>query len=421
MNDNSNIHNLNNGNINYCQICRNNKLKNIINFGHQAPCDSLIWPEKLNEPETRYPLNLLRCEECGLVQIDHVVDPEELFFAEYPYRSGITSTLANNLRTTASTIVKRFNLPQHGLAVDLGSNDGTLLEGFQLENMRVLGIEPTNIAKLANEKGIKTIQKFFNNSLVKEIISEYGKAEVITACNMFAHVSQLGSLIEGAENLLVDEGLFVTESHYLQDLLDTVQYDSIYHEHLKYYSVKSILKLFEYYDFTVIDIDRIPNYGGSIRVYAKKGKSHKVSDSVTTLLEEEIESGLYKEDIYKEFTSKVRKSKLQLQNLILKARNNNQKIVGVGCPGRATTLLSYCNLDTESLSYIAEQSTSLKLGLFTPGTYIPIIDEKIMLEEQPDFVIILSWHYWEPIVKKLREKGLKSKIIIPLPEVRIID
>ena len=238
---------------------------------------------------------------------------------------------------------------------------------------------------------------------------------------MFAHVSKLGSLILGAENLLVENGLFVTESHYLLDLLDTVQYDSIYHEHLKYYSVRSIIKLFKYYNFTVVDIDKISNYGGSIRVYARKGKSHEVSNNVKTLLKEEYDRGLYNDTIYENFAKRIKKSKLQLQNLVLKAKNNNQKIVGVGCPGRATTLLSYCNLDKDSLSYIAEQSTSLKLGLFTPGTYIPIVDEKIMLEEQPDFAIILSWHYWEPIVNSLRSKGLKSTIIIPLPEVKIID
>ena len=184
---------------------------------------------------------------------------------------------------------------------------------------------------------------------------------------------------------------------------------------------KSIIKLFEYYNFTVIDIDRIPNYGGSIRVYARKGKSHEVSTKVTNLLKEEVDRGLYKNFIYEEFASKIKKSKLQLQNLILDGKNNNLKIVGIGCPGRATTLLSYCNLDSDALSYIAEQSTSLKLGLFTPGTYIPIVDEKIMFEDQPDIAIILSWHYWEPIVNKLSAKGLKSKIIIPLPEVKIID
>ena len=421
MNISINKHDLSNGKINCCQICNSKELTEIIDFGHQAPCDSLIWPEQLSQPETRYPLKLVRCKKCGLVQIDHVVAAEELFFAEYPYRSGITSTLANNLRNTASTIVSRYTLPKGSLAIDLGSNDGTLLEGFQNENMKVLGIEPTNIAKIANKKGIKTIQKFFNNSLVSEITKEFGKADVITACNMFAHVAELGSLITGAENLLVDDGLFVTESHYLMDLLDTVQYDSIYHEHLKYYSVSSIIELFSFYNFTVIDIDRIPNYGGSIRVYARKGKSHEVSSKVTTLLQEEIDKGLYEDSIYEDFTKKIKQSKLQLQNLILQAKNNNKEIVGIGCPGRATTLLSYCNLDKESLSYIAEQSTSLKLGLFTPGTYIPIVDEKIMMKKQPDYAIILSWHYWEPIVKKLRAKGLKSKIIIPLPEVRIID
>ena len=421
MDNNSNIHNLNNGHINYCQICGNKDLLEIMSFGHQAPCDSLIWPSQLFESETRYPLNLLRCQECGLVQIDHVVDPEELFFAEYPYLSGITSSLANNLKTTSSVIINRFNIPSGSLAVDIGSNDGTLLEGFQENGMKVLGIEPTDIAKLANQKGIETIQKFFTKEVVIEVIREHGQADIVTAANMFAHVSQLGSLIEGVEKLLIDDGLFVTESHYLQDLIDTVQYDSVYHEHLKYYSVKSILKLFSYYNFTVVDIDRIPNYGGSIRVYARKGKGHDISQKVKDLLMNEEENGLYRSDLYTEFVTNVRKSKLDLQNLLIQAKNKNQKVVGVGCPGRATTLLSYCNLDTDSFSYIAEQSTSLKLGLFTPGTYIPIIDEDLMFTEQPDYVVILSWHYWEPIVEKLRAKGLRSKVIIPLPEVRLID
>lgn len=415
------VHDLDTGHISCCQICGSSDLEPIMSFGHIAPCDSLIWPEQLKKGETLYPLNLLHCNECSLAQIDYVVDPEELFFPEYPYRSGITSTLVNNLRSTGPTVVDRFNISKDTMAVDIGSNDGTLLSGFKDLGMKVLGIEPTNIAKIANEDGIETIMEFFTEDTATKILESHGEASVITAANMFAHVADLGGLIKGAEKLLSKNGLFVTESHYLLDLIDTVQYDSIYHEHLKYYSLHSITKLFDYYNFTVVDVDRINNYGGSIRVYAMKGKGHPVSNRILELTEYEKSRGIYSKEIFSDFVKKVKKSKKDLKLLINQVAKNNHQIAGIGSPGRAATLLGYCNIDTDDVSYIAEQSTSLKLGLFMPGVHIPILDEKKLFEEQPEYALMLSWHYWKPIVKKLREKGLKSKIILPLPEVTILE
>jgi hypothetical protein len=238
---------------------------------------------------------------------------------------------------------------------------------------------------------------------------------------MFAHVAKLGSLIRGVDALLNRGGLFVSESHYLLDLIDTVQYDSIYHEHLKYYSVRSIIKLFNYYDFTVVDVDRIPNYGGSIRVYAMKGKGHSISNSVTRLLAEEERRGLHSGPAYDSFVHKVRQSKIDLQKLLVDARSQGKSVVGVGSPGRAATLLSYCNIDADLMPYIAEQATSLKLGLSMPGSHIPIADEAQMFDKQPDYAVMLSWHYWEPIVDKLRAKGLRARIVLPLPTVRVLE
>ena len=359
--------------------------------------------------------------DCGLVQIDYVVNPEELFFPGYPYRSGITSTLVNNLRSTGPTIMQRYGIATGNLAIDIGSNDGTLLSGFKDAGMRVLGVEPTNIAHIANNNGIETIQEFFGETVASKIIAKYGKAKVVTAANMFAHVAQLGSLIRGVEALLDTGGVFVTESHYLADLLETVQYDSIYHEHLKYYSVRSIIRLFDYYDFTVVDVDKIPNYGGSIRVYAMKGKNQPVNDSVRNLLEAEVKMGLYDTPIFDRFVQQVRTSKKDLQKLVVDAHARGDRVVGIGCPGRASTLLNYCNIDPDLMSYIAEQSTSLKLGLFMPGTHIPIINEERMFAEQPEYAVMLSWHYWQPIVAKLRAKGLRSKIVLPLPVIQVLE
>lgn len=413
-------HDLHPGNIAGCQICGANDLLPILGLGHHAPCDSLLWPIQLKSAERTYPLNLVRCQHCGLVQIDYVVPPEDLFFPEYPYRSGITSTLVGNLRSTGPTIMHRFGI-QSGLAIDIGSNDGTLLSGFRDAGMQVLGIEPTNIATIANANGIDTIQEFFSEDLAKGIVAQRGSAKVVTAANMFAHVAKLGSLIRGVERLLEPGGIFVTESHYLTDLLQTVQYDSIYHEHLKYYSVKSIVRLFDYYDFTVVDVDRIPNYGGSIRVYAIKGKGHQVGESVAKLIAEETSLGLYDNEIYDRFVTQVRQSKIDLQKLLVDARAQGHSVAGIGSPGRAATLLSYCAIDQDLMPYIAEQSTSLKLGLFMPGSHVPIVDEDRLFTEQPDYAVMLSWHYWEPIVAKLRAKGLKSRIVLPLPSVRVLE
>lgn len=416
----NNIHNLKNGKLKNCQICGSENLEAIISLGHQPPCDSLLWSSQLDTHEESFPLNLVRCSECSLVQIDFVVDPKKLFFPDYPYRSGITETLSRNLKSTGKIIVEKYKITKQSFIVDIGSNDGTLLSGFKDVGMKVMGVEPTNIAKIANEDNIPTIQSFFDKEVAKKIVHDNQKAKVVTAANMFAHVSQLDSLIKGVEILLEENGFFVTESHYVLDLLETLQYDSIYHEHLKYYSLHSIIKLFDYYNFTVIDVERIKNYGGSIRVFAQKGKNHIINDNIKKMLQLEKSVGIDKGKVFKIFAENVKLSKFNLNKLLYDIISNEKSIVGIGSPGRASTLLNYCNIDKDLIPYIAEQSASLKLGLHMPGNHIPIFDEKKMLEEQPDYALMLSWHYWEPIVKKLREKGLKSKIIIPLPEIIIV-
>jgi hypothetical protein len=414
-------HDLSEGHIEDCQICGSKDLKFVIDLGHQAPCDTLLTSGQLNLEEKTYPLRMLWCEDCCLAQIDYVVSPEDLFYAEYPYRSGITPTLVKNLRGLSSVVAEKFSFKPPSLVIDIGSSDGTLLSGFKDAGFIVLGVEPTNIAKIANAAGINTIQNFFNEERAQEIVAKHGNASVVTASNVFAHIARLGEMIRGVDHLLSEDGLFVTESHYLLDIIDTVQYDSIYHEHLKFYSLKSLIRLFNYYDFTVVDVERIENYGGSIRVFAAKGKLRPISESVNSLLAEEERFGLYNFSKLEEFSERTIKAKHELQELSLQAFSKQKRFVGVGCPGRSSTLLNYCNMDKQLMPYIAEQSTSLKLGLHLPGKHIPIVDEKVMFEEQPEYAVMLSWHYWEPIVKKLRDKGLKSKIVIPLPELKILE
>jgi hypothetical protein len=415
------MHNLKLGNVSICQICNSKKLNIILDLGFTPPCDSLPDIKKLNAQEISYPLKLLRCSDCCLLQLSYVVDPKVLFHVNYPYKSSITKVLSENLQNGAKKIIERLNIKENSLVVDIGSNDGTFLKGFQKNKMKVLGVEPTNISKIAIKENIPTIQSFFDKNVCKKILSVYGAPKLVTATNMFAHVQMLGDLIKGVENLLQTDGYFVSESHYALDILKTLQFDSIYHEHLKYYSLKDLIKLFSYYNFTVIDAERIPNYGGSIRCYAQKGKNRKVSKNINALLKDEDKNKLYDESTWLKFSKKVEDSKKKFKVFISDILKKNKTLCGVGSPGRSCTLINYFDISKLEMGYIAEQSSSLKLGLYMPGKHIPIIDEKIMLKKQPDYVLLLSWHYYENIVKNLRNKGLKSKIIIPLPEIKVLS
>jgi hypothetical protein len=414
-------HDLSVGHVAACQICASLRLELVLDLGHHPPCDSLLSKSQLQERETTYPLRFLRCRECGLAQIDYVVAPQELFYPAYPYRSGITESLRKNLMGIAEVFIGELHPPAGSLAVDLGSNDGTTLEGFKAAGMRVLGVEPTDIARIAVAHGIPTLQKFFTEQVAREIVAAHGRASIVTANNMFAHVANLAGLINGVAALLDDEGVFLSESHYLIDLLETTQYDSIYHEHLRYYSLHTLVRLLASYDFTVIDAERIPNYGGSIRVYAQKGRGRTPRPRLQELLASERRFLNDESRVYGEFVARTERSKRDLLSLLLEIRGRGERVVGIGCPGRCSTLLNYCGIGPDLMPYIAEQASSLKVGMHLPGRHIPVVDEQVMFDEQPEYAVMLSWHYHQPIVAKLRQRGLRAKIILPLPDVRILD
>ena len=409
------------GAFDFCQNCGHRPLQHIINFGHHPPCDALLRLHQLSEPESFYPLELCRCEMCGLVQINYAVDPEELFYDGYPYMTGITAALKSNFDAMAAQLVQVMKLEPGSLVVDIGSNDGTILEGFRARDMRVLGVEPTGIADVANAKGIPTIRAFFGEEVAAKVRQDYGAPSLVTAANVFAHVADLGPCIRGIYNLLSDGGTFVSESHYLLDLIETLQYDTIYHEHLRYYSLKPLMNMMERYGFTVIDAERIPNHGGSIRVYAQKNNGQQPSDRLWVLLKQEEASGLYDSALYASFREGVRQSKYKLMELLSGLKRKGQRVCGLGCPGRASTIMNYCGIGPDILDYIGEQPGSLKIGLYTPGTHVPVVEEHRMLDEQPDYALVLAWHLGDSLPKKLRKKGLRSKFIMPLPEPVILE
>ncbi len=413
-------HSIKTGPINKCQVCANDKLRLILDLGHQPPCDSLLTNKTLNTPEKTYPLHMMWCEKCTLIQIDYCVDGGEVYYPEYPYRTGISKPLVVYQKDIANSLTERYSLNKNDLVIDIGSNDGTLLSGFKSKGIKTLGIEPTNMAKYANKHGIKTLQKFFDIDTSKEILEKYGRAKIITTTNVFAHIQTLGEVIMGVYNLLEDDGVFISETHYLMDVIKEVQFDTIYHEHLRTYSLKSLVVLFDQYDFTVTDVERGSRYGGNIRIHVMKGKNRPVSENVKNLLKLEKDAGLERIETYREFAQKVKKARLDFMSFIINAKKSGKTVVGKSCPGRASTLLNYYGVDKELMPYLAELHNSLKLGMYLPGKHIPIVKEKILFKDQPDFVVILSWHYQEVITTRLKRAGLKSDFVIPLPNFRII-
>jgi len=413
-------HMVKNGHIDKCQVCNSSKLNLILDLGHQPLCDSLLTEEMLYQPETTYPLRMFWCEECSLAQIDYCVDGSVVYHPDYPYRTGVTKELVGYLNGISRSLISKYNLQHGDLVVDLGSNDGTLLTGFKEQGVKVLGVEPTNIAKIANQNRIETIQKFFTVDVANEIKNKYGEASLILSTNMFAHMATIGEVVSGIETLLKDDGVFVLENHYLMDVIQGGQFDTIYHEHLRTYSLKSLVKLFSYYNFTITDVERGSRYGGNIRVHVTKGKNRPVSENVAALLNLEESRGLYKLETYREFADRVKKAKKDFMNFMFKIKKEGKTIVANSCPGRCVTLLNYYGVDADLIPYIAEQPTSLKLGMFLPGKVIPIVNNEILVKEQPDYVILLAWHYAEPIMEQLKARGLKSNFVIPLPDLKVV-
>lgn len=414
-------HDVEPGKLDRCQVCGCEDLELVIDLGHQPLCDSLLTEHMLDVPEVHYPLRLFRCPRCTLTQLDHVVDGSIVYAPDYPYRSGITKELRVYQEAFAQGVVDMIGLEQGSLCVDIGSNDGTLLSGFKKLNMTPLGVEPTNIAEIArSETGIETIQSFFDEDLARQIRADHGPAKVITTTNVFAHMAPLGEVMRGISALLDNDGIFITESHYLLDVLKGAQYDTVYHEHIRTYSLKSLVTLFEFYGMEVFHVQRADRYGGNIRAYVARKDTRPVTQAVADLLKLEADEGLGDAAAYTRFRDNAYQTRDELMEFAYAAKRSGQRFVGNSCPGRSSTLLNFCGMHRELMPYLAEQPTSLKLGMFLPGLHLPVVENSILLKEQPDYVLLLAWHYAKPITEQLRERGLKSKFVMPLPKFEVL-
>ena len=403
--------------IKKCQVSGSKKLKKILSLGsipfvndtHKINSDNLITISA--------PLELYYCPVSKLVQLNIEVDKKILFPKSYPYTSSTTKILRENFLRLRNQIDKNNFLKKNDLIIDIGSNDGNLLSNFK-DRYKVLGVTPENIGKIAIKKGIPTIIDYFDTPVVTKINKEYGKAKIITATNVFAHINEVNKLIKNIKRCLVEDGVFISESHYLLPLIETNQYDTIYHEHLRYYSLTSLNYLFSMHQLEIFKAEKIDTHGGSIRIYAARKKIYKIDASVKRI--KDNEKNLEKKLL--NFHDRVLNSKLEFYNLLTRILKNkkNLKIAGISAPSRSTTLINYLGLDENIIECIFEVKGSKKIGMYLPGTKIKIIEEKIQNLKKYQYLLIFSWHIQKDIIKVLRKKGYKGKFIIPLPKPKVI-
>ena len=405
--------------VDRCQVCDARDLQSTLFIGYLPPVNQMHPIGQRPHEQPGYPAELLYCPHCQLVQLGLIVDPAVLFPPEYPYTSGTTKILRDNFAELYRDCRTLIQLGPDDLVVDIGSNDGTLLSNFKNAGHRVRGIEPTLMANLANERGIPTLMKFFGPESASMVRAEEGPAAIVTATNVFAHIEHVHETVESLVSMLTSDGVFISESHYLMSLLETLQYDTIYHEHLRYYSLHSLQFLLERHGLEVIHAKRIPTHGGSIRVYAARKDSRPVQSSVAVILAEERAAGGWPERLAR-FKQDVVLSKLALHALLKELKATASRIYGVGAPSRASTLINYVGLDDGILDCVLEVSGSYKVGKYMPGTVIPVVDEARLFEDQPEYALLLSWHIADELAPKLTSKGYRGRFIVPLPDPRLI-
>jgi C-methyltransferase C-terminal domain/Putative zinc binding domain/Methyltransferase domain len=402
-----------------CQVCGSTELDDVLSLGYMPPVNQMVPIGRLPRQQPWFPTNLLHCHNCELVQLGIAVDPVIIFPPEYPYTSGTTKLLRDNFADLQRESAAMLGLNEKDLVVDIGSNDGTLLSNFQNNGQRVLGIEPTDVGNIANQRGIPTLKRYFGAVIAREVKDEHGPAHVVTAANCFAHIEDVHAIVDGIVEMLGPDGVFISESHYLIGLLDTLQYDTIYHEHLRYYSVTSLKHLLEMHDLEVFHTRPIPSHGGSIRVYAGRHGAHTVQDSVRRMLSTEPRGEAMAKRLA-DFKRDVMLSKLRLLSMLRDLKEKGARIAGISAPSRASTLVNYVGLDEAIIDYVCEIPGSLKIGKCMPGTAIPVLDESRLFDDQPDCAVIFSWHIADELAPKLKAKGFRGQLITPLPVPRYL-
>ena len=405
-----------------CRLCDSKKLFKFLDLGFHPPSDQFKKKEQLENPTTYYPLKVFSCLKCGFKQLNYVVEPKILYQKNYPYESSLTNQGKKHYGEFAQSVTSEFDININDLAVDIGSNTGVLLSAFKENNLKIVGIDPAqNICKIANKRGVPTINSFFNLKVVNKVLKKYGKAKVVTGTNVFAHVNDLKNCIKNIKKLMgKKKGIFVIEAPHFLHLIKHLEYDTIYHEHLSYITVKPLISFLKKFNLEIIDIQQRDIHGGSIRVFISICSNYKVKKSVLKICELENKAKLNSKKTLINFQKKVIQSRIELTLLLNKLKKMKKKIIILSAPAKGMTLLNYCKIDNDIVNYATEKS-SIKQGLYTPGGNIPVYSDDKILKSKPDYALLLAWNFSKEIIKnniKYLQKG--GKFIIPIPKIKII-
>jgi SAM-dependent methyltransferase len=403
-----------------CRSCNSLRGSLILDLGIQPLANNLLRPEDLSKPEPKFPLRLAVCEACWLLQIVDLVPPVQLF-SEYLYFSSFSDLMLSHSRQAAERYIADFCLNEKSLVVEVASNDGYFLQYFKGANVPCLGIEPAaNIAKVAVEKGVETVVEFFTKPLAQKLVSANRQADLILGNNVFAHAPDTNDFVAALAKLLKPDGRIILEFPYAVDFIENTEFDTIYHEHVFYFSLTALRPLFERHGLTIFHAERLPIHGGSLRLFAGYTGTHPIQSSVSDLVADETRKGVPSLAWYEGFGGKVLDIKKSLNDLLRQLKRQNKCVAAYGASAKGSTLLNFVDLDGGTLDFVADRST-YKQGRLTPGTHIPIVPPAQLLEQQPDYTLLLTWNFAEEILeqqKAYRQQG--GKFIIPIPKVTVV-
>jgi SAM-dependent methyltransferase len=409
------------GRIDACRACGADTLAPVLSLGSTPLANALLTEAQLGQPERSYPLELVLCTSCSLVQITETVSPEELF-GEYLYFSSFSETMLRHSQAIVERLVAERGLGPDSLAAEVASNDGYLLQYYRAAGIPVLGIEPaSNIATVARERGIDTVCDFFGASLAERLAGEGKRADVIHANNVLAHVPDLNGVVRGFRALLKPDGTTCIEAPYLKDMLDGTEFDTIYHEHLCYFSLTALDRLFRRHDLVIWNVERLPIHGGSLRIFATPAaQAPEPTAAVRDLLAEEQAWGVTDPASYRAFATRVETLKDELRALVARLKGEGKRLAAYGASAKGSTLLNYFGIGRESLDFVADRST-VKQGRYTPGTHLPIRPPEALLEAQPDHVLLLTWNFADEILAQQAEyRAHGGRFIVPIPALRVV-
>ena len=404
-----------------CRLCNSTNLKLVVNINPSPIADHYVSKEKLDEPQEAYPLDLYLCEGCGHVQNIYVVNPD-LLFRDYTFFTSNFKGLVEHFKTYSNEIINAFGLKKNDFAVEIGSNDGTFLLNLKEKGIKVLGVDPAiDAANAANENGVKTLPTYFTEALAKEILNEYGKADLVVANNVFAHSDSLIDIISGIEKILNKDGIFVFEVSYLADIVDRFLFDTVYHEHVSYHSINPLQKAFANKGLEIFNIIQNKSKGGSIRCFVKRmtSKAYAIEPIVQSYIKTEQERGLDKKEVFLKYNDEIQVRKAALNDLLDELLKDGKKIAGYGASTTVTTLMWHFEL-SERLLFLVDDN-KIKQYLFSPKSHLPVLPSAELISRDIDYVVILAWNYADAIMannKVFSEQG--GKFILPLPELKMV-